>query len=397
LSIVIYDDVDDVKAKDFSELDRYLFRGIMAFICRKSSRTVFRITQEIWTPKRSTTVVKREAYQAIGLRFDMTFEEALERVKQINLQSQVESKKIAASAKRVSDQKLIDKAYLPKTYVQSFEEDMKDNYSDNPERLETLTQHWLTSKIIISELKLDPKDFYTERNKIFNHYRKKKWSADYIRKLTAMLNLWGYHYSRKTNGFFQAIPRLTPSQVERQVNAREDLSDRRTAADPLKWNDLKNVKSTFENEGLEMQWNWLFIGLFFGLRPKEIDSLHKETSWKIEKSAVNRVDVLMVYQTKLSSLSKDKRWKPIPLFFDEQKEAFEIIKSGYFKRPLNKTIQRLIEGQIETYSPRKGFVDLMLERGFGLEDISTFLGHSDINMTWKHYKDKFTFKLPKVS
>ena len=104
----------------------------------------------------------------------------------------------------------------------------------------------------------------------------------------------------------------------------------------------------------------------------------------------------MVYQTKLSSLSKDKRWKPIPLYFTEQKEAFKIIKSGQFKRPLNKTIQRLMDGQIETYSPRKGFVDLMLERGFALEDISTFLGHADINMTWRHYKDKFAFKLPKA-
>ena len=369
----------------------------MAFIIRKSPKTTFRITQEVWTPKRRTTVVPRESYAALGLRYDMTFEEAAERVKQINLQSQIEAKRIAASAKRISDAKIIDKAYLPKSYVETFERDLDDNYSDNQDRLDTLLKHWNTVQKIISELQIDPKDYFSDRKRIFNLYRKHKWSPSYIKALTAMLNQWGYHCARKSNVFFQPVPRMSSHDLERQVDAREDLEHRRTAADPLKWADLKNQKTTFENQGLILQWNWMFISLFLGLRPKETDSLHKKDTWKIEHDKTRNVDVIMVYQSKLTSVARNKRWKPIPLFFNEQIDALKIIKSGEFKRPLNKTLKRLLGDKIETYSPRKGFTDLMLERGFSLEDVSIFLGHANISMTWKHYKDKFTFKLPKAS
>lgn len=37
----------------------------------------------------------------------------------------------------------------------------------------------------------------------------------------------------------------------------------------------------------------------------------------------------------------------------------------------------------------------MLVKGFKLEDISIFLGHQDISMTWKHYKNKKEFSLSK--
>lgn len=366
----------------------------MAFIIRKSPKTGFRLTQEVWTPKRRTTVVPREAYHALGIRHDMTFEEAQERVKQINIQSQIEAKKIAAASKRIADAKLIDKAYLPTTYVQSFEAQLKEDYSDNPDRLDTLCRHWRAAQRLISKLQIDPKDFYADRNRIYNEYRANKWSTSYIKAITAMLNQWGFHCARKGNSFYQPVPRLTPSLTERQVDAREDLENRRTPAEPLKWSDLKNIRSTFANEGLTLQWNWLYISLFLGLRPTETDNLKHEKYWKLQHDKEKKIDIILIYQTKLSSIPKDKRWKPIPIVFKEQKEVVELIKAKQFKRPLNKTIQRLMEGQIETYSPRKGFVDLMLERGFSLEDISTFLGHADISMTWKHYKDKFTFKLP---
>ncbi len=76
-------------------------------------------------------------------------------------------------------------------------------------------------------------------------------------------------------------------------------------------------------------------------------------------------------------------------------EALKIIQSGEFKKPLNKTLKRLFEiDGIGAYSPRKGFTDLFLSRNYQLEDIATFLGHSSIETTWRHYKNKFAYRLP---
>lgn len=136
--------------------------------------------------------------------------------------------------------------------------------------------------------------------------------------------------------------------------------------------------------------------MFFGLRPSEIDALTNPKHYKLEFDPQNQIDVIFVYQNKLKHLAETKRWKVIPLHEPEQKTALEYIKNKEFKRPLTKTLKRLFETKgIDTYSPRKGFTDLMLGRGYQLEDISTFLGHTSKETTWKHYKNKLTFKLPK--
>lgn len=368
----------------------------MGFVVKPSKKNNYRLVEETWTPVRKEKTVPIRGYYALGFNPEWSIDEARKRASQLNLQANLDAKKIAEAVRNHNAKELINDAYLPEHLVEGFEKELHENYLDNPNRLKNLLQHWRAAQRIVSQLEIDPKSFYDERKKFFNFYRQQKWAPDYIKKLNSILNLWGAFCAKKNNSFFQPIPKLSASEVERISNIREDIEGRKTTADPLKWTDLRNKKSTFEENGLLEHWNWLFIGLFFGLRPKEVDSLHDKKHWRVEKDKENDVDILMVYQTKLSSLPKDKRWKPIPIFFDEQKKALNLIESGEFKRPLNKTIQKILEGQIETYSPRKGFVDLMLERGFGLEDISTFLGHSDINMTWRHYKDKFAFKLPKT-
>lgn len=374
----------------------------MGFLARpkRNDQTSFYLIEETWNSSSKKAIqktVKTAAYPALGFRYDMTLEEAKARASQINQQSQIESRKIAATVKRVEDAKLIDRAYLPAHLCVSFEVELRQNYEDNPERLDHILQHWRAAQLIISALALDPKDFHTERAKFFNYYRDKKWSPNYIKKLNSILNQWGNHCAKKNNAFYQILPKLSASQIERLVDVRDDLEGRKTTAETLSWDALRNKRSTFANEDLTTRWNWMYISLFFGLRPNETDSLHKSKHWRIERDEDKNIDVLMVYQTKLTSIAKDKRWKPIPVYFKEQIEALALIKSGEFKRPLNKTLQRLLEGQIETYSPRKGFTDLMLERGFDLEDISIFLGHQNINMTWRRYKDKKKFKLPKAS
>jgi hypothetical protein len=361
---------------------------------KPSNKTKYRLVQEEWTPKRSCKAIPKEAYAALGFHPNMSFEEADARAKQLNLQDKLDKKAIIAATARVKHQTEVASAYLPEWLVKPFMVELTEMYNDNSERLDTVLKHWTTAQKLIAELELDSKNFFAERIKILTFYKLQKWSPDYIKRINRILNLWGGFVSRKTNTFYQPLPKLSNNQTQKIVELREDKDDIRKAAPALKWNDLNNKKSTFEHAGLLSQWNWLFIGLWFGLRPKEIDNLVKQGHLEIKFDDTNKIHVLAVYQTKLTSLPKEKRWKHIPIYCDEQKTALEIIKTGNFKRPLNKTLKRIFSEPIETYSPRKGFTDLMLEKQFSLEDISTFLGHCDISTTWRHYKDKFTFKLP---
>lgn len=158
----------------------------------------------------------------------------------------------------------------------------------------------------------------------------------------------------------------------------------RTESLPLTPEKLQKAKDKL----LPDQFNWLFLSIWLGLRPEEVDMLAQPKKFKVEKNSKMKVTVLFVYQSKLQSISESKRWKAIPLFREEQKKCLKIIESKAFKRPLNKTVRKHVGRGITLYGGRKGFVDLMLSLGQRLENISMWLGHKDISTTWQHYKDK---------
>ena len=367
----------------------------MGFFIRQS-KDGFRLLEQTWTPERKEKVVPREGYAALGFSFQMSISEAKARAAQINKQAQLESKKIANTARRIEHAKIVDGAYLPVDMVAGFERKLAEIYSDNEQRRINVVKQWNVVQRMLSELELDPKDFAEEAPKFRNYFTKKLWSPDYVKKLVSVVNKWGHFVSRKRNSHFEPVPRLSSTQVGKLNDAREGAPGIKGEAEPLSWTHLNAAKSSFEHEDLIPHWNWMFIGLWFGLRPKEIDSLKNTKTWKIGLDPVSKTQVLWVYQSKLVTLEKEKRWKQIPIYRPEHKMAFEMIKSANFKRPLNKTLRRLIGDGIETYSPRKGFTDLMLDFGFKFEDVSLFLGHQNIDMTWKRYKNKKRFILPEA-
>jgi integrase len=370
----------------------------MGFYVVGSKRNKFRVIEERFdgAEGRTQKTVPREAYSSLGFSPAMTLEEARLRAKQINAQEQLEARKRAGAARRIALAKAINTAYLPEQMNLLFEQRLTEQYADNPSRLDNVLKQWNVVKRILSDLALDPKDFHEERQKFYLYFkqRERPWSPAYVKKLVRLINLWGHFVSYKRDSSFQPLPKLSNIQVERLNDSRENVVGIKRVCEPLTWKALEASKHRFEQEGLLEKWNWIYIALWFGLRPIEVDGLKSETTWRVERDVTSGIDVLSVYQSKLTSVSKDRRWKVIPVYFEEQKVALKLIKQGAFSRPLNKTIKRLIGDRIETYSPRKGFTDLMLERGFKLEDVSTFLGHASIDMTWRHYKSKKKFNLP---
>lgn len=366
----------------------------MAIIASKS-RKGFRLQEETYNPKRIQKTIPREAWSALGFRADMTLEEAKARAKQINQQRAIETRKIIGASRRIKTKKILNEVYLPKDEVALFEDWLFRQYEDNQERLPVIRKYWNATMEVISDLAIDPKDFSMERAKILNHCKQFKWSHDYIKRIIRLMDQWGIFTARRRNWYYEPIPKLTSHQIEKIADSREDVKGVRTEAAPLNWIDLKNAKDRFESENLLLQWNWMFIATWFGLRQPECDNTKNPKYWRTYTDIQTGIIVLEIYQTKLTGLKKEKRWKQIPVIFDEQKEALKLIQSGNFQRPLNKTLYRLIGHGIQTGSPRKGFTDLLLSRGVSFEDASAALGHASIAITYKVYKDKKRFKLPK--
>lgn len=137
--------------------------------------------------------------------------------------------------------------------------------------------------------------------------------------------------------------------------------------------------------------------LWLGLRPSELDLILEDRS-KMKVEMQGAVPILYVYQSKMSTVSKAKRWKAIPCFLKEMQLALKDIENGVPQKSLVKTLRKALPkmDNVGLYSGRKGFTDLMLANGQSLENIASWLGHASIERTWKHYKNKKSVGFDKV-
>ena len=151
---------------------------------------------------------------------------------------------------------------------------------------------------------------------------------------------------------------------------------------------MENQLAKLEGKLSEEQLNWLKIAFYFGLRPLEVDNILKgEEFFRIEKQG--RYTILCIYQTKLIAFDDEEKWKKIPCLLEGQKKTLKLIKSeAKIKRPLVKTLERYLGDGYNTYCGRKGFEYLLRSYGAKFESISSYLGHKDLNRTWKNYTNK---------
>ncbi len=187
-----------------------------------------------------------------------------------------------------------------------------------------------------------------------------------------MANLWGIFICRKLRFNRPYIFIQKPRGYERQRLLEayyRKQHPKRISSRPLSPELLNCARKKMNTKNF----NWLYVSVWFGLRPQEIDNLLNSEMWKMETLPTGR-KILWVFQTKIIALPPEDRWKPIPILFDEQHFAIKIIKDGNFKRPLLKTIRKHLGTGLTLYGGRKGFVDLMLSKGHSIENISIWMG-----------------------
>jgi hypothetical protein len=208
---------------------------------------------------------------------------------------------------------------------------------------------------MIVAVNVDPSEWFYHTDRIYDYFCERKMSLRYLQGILKIANLWGFFFSRKLARPFLPIPIPRGYERQRIIAANYEKIGTARASKPLSPTALESAATKLNRKNL----NWLVLSVWFGLRPKEVDSLRQTDFWRIEELPTGR-KILWVFQTKIIALPPEDRWKPIPILFDEQHFALRIVESGDFCRPLRKTMRKHFGPGVTSYAGRKGFADLML-------------------------------------
>ncbi len=354
------------------------------YVTKENSGKGWRLIEEsVFDGKRTCKTVPKMSFEALGVNFSWTIEQARKHIKALNKKEKPErdlQRKIVGASNRALAISQLESVYLPKDLVEGFTQRLLENKFGSESHNKRILSHWKTVCKIIRDLRLDPQDFSKKQDEIYGYFISKHHSSDYSKKLIRVFNLWGDFVSEFRNQPYRGIKNP-------RGNKKSKIDDSYIESDKFRGESLPLTPEHLNKGGWDpLHLNWLSVSVWFGLRPVEIDNLKKASMLRV--SVLTGVQVLWVYQSKLTSIDREKRWKAIPCIFPEQLQLLDIIKTLDFERPRVKHIAEVIGRGITLYGGRKGFVDLMLDRGQSLENISMWLGHQSIEMTWKKYRNK---------
>ena len=328
--------------------------------------------------------IAKERWNSIGFDTSMTLEQAKSRAKQINAQSEkkrqeIERKKLEEKSKALH-LKFI--ASIPEVYKTEFEVKFTHGRFQTPGWKKRFSTSWNAAQRMLLEVCLDPIDWHENYHLFYDYFYKKKFSFSYIKKILLVTNLWGQFLARRLGQAFIRIQIPRGTEKARLLEAYfEKCGSPSNQSDPSTPEQLENAKSKLKRE----QYNWLYLSIWLGLRPQEVDQLKLDHLVRLQRDIHGKL-ILWVYQTKLVSVSPRYRWKLIPIIFKEQEIALKIIQKKQFHRPLVKTVKRYFGINTTLYGGRKGFTDLMLSQKQDFIHISQWMGHSSIERTWRSYK-----------
>ena len=351
-----------------------------SFYVRPTGKSSWRVLETYYDEgKRKSRQVKREAYEALGINPNWDVETATVRIKQIN-KINTHKRQISGAARRLSIERSVSSSFIPQDYAAEFVTRIKANAS-TPTNEKKALYHWNFVQELIKDVRLEPQDYFDNAIAIYKYFQTKRISPSYADKITIMLNKWGRFVARKQAIFFEPLPYASgPSRQRIQSAYRTSKLYRGGGSEALTPEILASI---WDGLPSPEQANFLFVTVWFGLRPEEAEALiSKRHSYRIDG------DTLWIYQSKLIGLDEPLRWKPIKIRFKEQRQALEMIKAGSLEKPRNKVLKNLTGRRITLYGGRKGFVDLMLRRSIPLETIAVEMGHRSIQRTWTSYKDK---------
>jgi hypothetical protein len=314
----------------------------------------------------------------------MEFKEARIRTRQLNAELHLrrQEERIRRLQKKAQEFRVCRNAILPEEFVEEFEKlFLRVRYEKSVRGRRSFRRAytiWNAAQKMMLTIRTEPSEWFFNMRTIYDYFNSRQLSLYYIQGILRMANLWGFFISRKLGKPF--LPVTAPRGFERQrlLESFYQKRNRRKPSLPLTPEMLSGARKKMR----PANFNFLFLTVWFGLRPQEVDNLHRKSLWAIEAMNSGR-RVLKRYQTKIVALPPEDRWKPIPILYTDQEFGLRIILSGNFRRPLSKTVRRHFGPGHDLYAGRKGFVDLMLSKGHSIENICIWMGHCTLDRTWR--------------
>jgi integrase len=318
-----------------------------------------------------------EEFKQLGLRPEMSVEDARGAVKRGQAERRLVDldRRRHAIAQKQTDARLATSAFLPAQVVARFE-------SEVIPRRRLRTPHWAAARAYIVKAAVAPSRWYDEVDIFYSMFVEDRRSPDYSRRILSILNEYGWEYCKTFNQPWRDMPVFRGpwyQRIKQAYKTKVRKSGRSYECPRLRPEVLENGKSALA----ETQYRWLYVSLWFGLRPREANEIAEDPAvFSVSHNARLKLDVLTVYQSKV-----DDKPKHIPLLFPEQRQALGYLQEGKLKAPLIKTLRTHFGSGLRLYSCRKGFVNLMHERGRSITEISKWLGHENVDTTLRYYWD----------
>jgi len=324
----------------------------------------------------------------LGFSENMTPIQARDHAKKLNALNEIKRKeqrvKVRAS-ERLHDLTLVENSLVPVEMSELFITYMEENWQGGQYNLRKQAQHWKLIQKMITALNVQPHEYFKRKNELYRYFEKHRMGKSYVEKVLKVLNQWGEFYAEQTRTYFKKVP--SPKGIILQNIKKSALRATGEGAAPLTTAILQHMNG---RQNI-LKWNYLHALLWFGFRPSELNAVLNDVDSNLKVEEQDGIAIVGIYQGKLVSIDENLRWRWVPCIHKEQAIALDRILNGHMIKVTVKTIRKhapLGSGDLGVYSGRKGFTDLMLGLGQSLEDISQWLGHSSIDRTWKHYKNK---------
>jgi hypothetical protein len=346
----------------------------MPYYAEKSGKT-WRLTWRLGKTESRSVNKKSDEARTAGFSPEMTYEQAKERAKQLQAEEwvKVDARKHARTKAITEKYKKLRSAFLTDADAEEFE----TTYLVEHKIQKT---HWNTMQKIIVGCEMHPTAWFKRKSRLYAEFEKLHFSSNYAKKLLRYLNIWGYFLCEKQGRAFLKVPGLDGSWKNRLE------AHRRTTGSslPLSPELLKEKKDEIENPA---HYNWLFISVWFGLRPREINNLKKPNPklWYLRPNKEFGW-VLSIFQEKLHErgVPESYCWKHIPTVFQEQRRVIEIIEKGSFEYPWGrggKFMHNTFGRGFTHYAGRNNFSGMLRDAGYDRETRRHWMGHLSIKTT----------------
>ncbi|MBI1859552.1 MAG: hypothetical protein HYR96_01370 [Deltaproteobacteria bacterium] len=221
-------------------------------------------------------------WQPLGFHSNMTLEIARARAKQLNAQLEL---RLQEERRKAIDEKFASletetRAVLPEIFKDEFELRFISSRYDDPKWQRRMMTSWRATQRMLIEIQLDPMHWFDENTRFYDYFHSHRFSFSYIRKILIFTNMWGQFLSRKLGQSFTKVPQPRGKEKARLLDAYfAKCGGSSNQSDPITPQQLEKARADFKEEN----YNWLFLSVWLGLRPQEVDQLKQKEMVRIQR------------------------------------------------------------------------------------------------------------------